>query len=441
MNSIKGFISLPVLANNLPGQVGMFGELSTVSATFSRNKSNYASPLAYPGVELVGFTTKSAVGSQITLTGTVSNHILAVAFWVYSQYNASTIPANANKSAFIASLVAEFPAMTGVTINEILNGTVSQRMPDYISWTFNDGATDNAIKVWFSDARFQSQYDDYELIVIPPLTTIDQLNASTAVVANLLHAVLPSVVINKIATAAAGVPYSRLVSQSVIWNDPTLPNSTLNTEWTVLVYGLAGNDADKIKAKIREYIADNSLLTVWPTLYPSLYAENEFTIIPLWSNTAVPADALDVALYTPTARVGTLQAIATAHLPQSYGSAVLLPTYLNAQLTCSSAFWRSLSFLAVGNPSNIGSQYSFKTKYPDYMNIDTSSPDWGRMTLTTRDFIIALNAALEQALTVTEIGPVPVGYTRVVRNSKVYLSFSYGGFNYLVLTANSYTVI
>jgi len=441
MNSIKGFISLPTLANNLPGQVGLFGELSTVSATFSRNKSNYADPIAYPGVELVGFTTKTDAGSQITLTGTVSDHVLAVAYWVYTQYNASTIPANANKAAFIASLIAEFPEMTSVTINEILNGTLSQRLPDYISWTFDDAGTSNVIKIWFSDARFQSQYDDYEIIVIPPITVIDQLIATTAVVAGLVHAVTPSVIISKVAIASGGVPYTRLVSQPVTWNDPGIPGSTLITEWTVLIYGLAGNDADLIKNQIREYIAAHSSSTVWPTVYPSLYAENEFTIIPLWTNVAVPEAALDVALYTPSARVGSLQAIATANLPTSYGSAVLLPTYLNAQLTVSSAFWRSISFLAVGNPNNIGSQFSFKNKYADYMNLDTSSPDWGRMSLTTRNFIVALNAALEQALTLTELGPVPMGYSRVLRNGKVYISFSYSGFNYLILTAGSYTAV
>jgi hypothetical protein len=60
------------------------------------------------------------------------------------------------------------------------------------------------------------------------------------------------------------------------------------------------------------------------------------------------------------------------------------------------------------------------------------------MTLLTRNFIVALNAALEKALTLTETGSVPVGYTRSLRDSRVYLGFSYDGFTYLVLAKISH---
>jgi hypothetical protein len=92
MNIIKGFSSLPALANNTPGQTAIFGELSQESLTFSKFKTNYANPTLYAGVEFVGFTTTTGGGSQITLSNTVSNHILSVAKWVYDQYNISAIP-------------------------------------------------------------------------------------------------------------------------------------------------------------------------------------------------------------------------------------------------------------------------------------------------------------------------------------------------------------
>lgn len=40
----------------------------------------------------------------------------------------------------------------------------------------------------------------------------------------------------------------------------------------------------------------------------------------------------------------------------------------------------------------------------------------------------------------TDTSSVPVGYTRVTRNNKVYLAFVEGLYNYLVLTKHSYTV-
>jgi hypothetical protein len=132
MNKIKGFANIPSLANNAAGQVAIFGELSSLSFSFSRYKTNYANA-TYPGVELVGFTTVNDLNSQITLTTQTSNHILSVIHWVYSQYLISAVPTNANKANFITQLQTQFPAMTSVVINEILTGTVTQRMPDLSS--------------------------------------------------------------------------------------------------------------------------------------------------------------------------------------------------------------------------------------------------------------------------------------------------------------------
>lgn len=438
MNTIKGFITLPALANNAPGQTAVFGELSPESATFSKYKTNYANPALYSGVELVGFTTKDGVGSQIILSNTVANHILSIAKWVYDQFNASAIPSNANKANFITQLETTFPAMLDVEINEILNATITQRMPDYIAWRFLDGAVENEIKIWFNDSRFKSQYSDYTIIVLPPTATVDQLNNPTPTTGAFIAAYNSGQLIAAVSGAAGTYPYTRLVSQTLTWHDPTLPASTLQTTWTAIIYGLAGNDSDKIKAAIRSYIAANSALTNWDIVYPTLYAENEFVIIPAWSDIATPESGLDVALYKPVMDVGPLLNKAAALIPSSYASAVVLSSYLMSNLSVGSAFWRSIGFLALGNPGNAGGQFNFRSRFPDYMNIPTTSTDWGRMTLLTRNFIVALNAALEKALTLTETGSIPVGYTRSIHDSRVYLGFSYDGFTYLVLAKISH---
>lgn len=440
MNIIKGFSSLPALANNAPGQTAIFGELSPESLTFSKFKTNYANPTLYAGVEFVGFTTMTGGGSQITLSNTVSNHILSVAKWVYDQYNISAIPPNANKASFIAQLESTFPDMTNIEINEILNATLTQRMPDYIAWHFLDGAEDNEIKVWFNDARFKTQYDDYTIIVLPPVHSVDQLNNPTASTAAFLNGYTSGELIADIAAQAGVYPYTRLVSLTLTWHDPTLPTATLQTTWTAIVYGLAGNDNDNIKAQIRSYIAANSALTNWEIIYPTLYAENEFTIIPSWTDIASPESGLDVALYNTAIDVGPLLNKAASLIPSSYGSSVVLSSYLMSNLNVVSAFWRGISFLAIGNPGNVGSQFKFRQKFPDYMNIQPTSTDWGRISLLTRNFIVALNAALEKALILTETGSIPVGYTRSIRDGKVYLGFNYDGFTYLILAKISHPV-
>lgn len=440
MNTIKAFIANASLADNTQGQVALFGELSHYANSFSRTRQQYANPSLAPGLELVTFTTKNDVNAVITLSTGARNHILEVCQWVYSQYDASAIPPNSNKTAFINALITQFPSMTTVSINEILNGSPStKRLPDHINWSYNDGGTQTQIKIWFADSRFRTQYDDYEILVIPPITPIDDLNNPLTTVNLLLNNVTTASIINQANTLANGVPYTTLHTFSVIWNDLTVPNATLTTNWNLVIYGAAGLDNVAIKSAIREYISTHSTLTVWSSIYPTLYAENDYCIIPMWNDIASPEASLDPALYRSSVRVGKLIPVATNLIPATYSQSVSIVSFLNSNLFIGVAVYRSLSFLAVGNPNNSGGLYNFGNKYPDYMALPTTHADFVRMSTITQNFVIALNDALDKARTLTAISSVPVGYTRSIRNGKVYLSFDYLGITYLILAAVSYS--
>lgn len=439
MNTIKGFISIGALANNAPGQTAIFGELSDKARTYSRARAEYVNTTLYPEVRLETFTAKNASNAIYTPNNNVINHILSVAAWVNTQHTNSSIPSNASKAAFITALEGQFPDMTLVSINEILNGSPStKRMPDYIEWHYDDSGVDTVIKIWFSDTRFKTQYDDYEIYIIPPITPINSLNNTVATTQSLLSNVRHSDIINAIRTIEGELPSTDIVSYALTWNDPGVGTGTLQTEWTAVVYGAAGTDLDNIKNAIRQYISDNSALTIWSTIYPALYADNEYVIIPMWEDIAVPESGLDVELYTGMVYVGDLITRAIARTPSSYAQSAVISSFMIANLAIFNSFFRSMTLLAIGNPNNVNADFRLKEKYPDYMTSITTSPDWLRMSVATRNFITQLNDAIEKAITTTATSPVPVGYTRVTRNNRVYLSFSLSGFQYLVLVKSSY---
>ncbi len=175
MNNLKGFISIPSLANNTQGVTAPFGELSTYASTFSRYKSNYSKPANYAGVELIAFTTKTDTGVYYTPSQTVSDHILQVAYWVYQQHITGSIPSNTYLTQFKNDIALANPGMTNVDINEILVGSSpTLRMPDYVAWEYTSAGTLHHIKIWFSDSRFRSQFDDFEILVVPPLPVINR---------------------------------------------------------------------------------------------------------------------------------------------------------------------------------------------------------------------------------------------------------------------------
>lgn len=439
MNSIKGFACIPSIANNADGQTALFGELSYKSRTFSRHQTNYAIPNTYPGVELVSFSSKTDTGAIASISTNASSHILAVMAWVFDQHSASAIPSNNNKAAFIASLTTEFPTMTNVSINEILNGSpATKRMPDYINWRFNDGGTTLDIKIWFSDDRFQTQYDEYEILVSPPVPSIDTLNNTLASVTQQINAISPNTAIANLNVLMGSFP-APITAHGVTWVSPTNSQATVTTYWYLALYGPAASDLDNIKNAIREYISANSSLTVWPSIYPSLYADNEYVIIPLWSDLAVPETVIDPALFKSMAKVSKLKTVATALIPPSYAQSTNISTFLNNHLVVGAFTFRTLMFMAVGNPNNVNGDFSFYNKYPDYMAVDSQSSDFARMSQYTQDFVNAINSAVEKAKDLTSTSAIPIGYTRIIRNSKVYLGFVYDGFTYLVLAQISYS--
>lgn len=443
MNNVKGFVAIPELANNNDGVTAAFGELSTYAQSFSRHKGNYVAT-AKPDVELVTFSSKDGANAYHVLPDAVALHVLSVGQWIRDQYTTDMIPLNTSKAAFITGLEAEFPTISNTAIGELVAGaTALKNMPDYIQWEYTHVATSTTytFKVWFIDSRFRGQYDEYEIVVIPPVTVVDDLNNNTATVSALLDSLTAFSIVQKIQTVVGTNPPTLVKPKNYQWHDPTLTASTLPSTWTMVIYGAAGDNADNIRQAVLDYIAANSALGVWPTIYPDLYTENEFVVMPLWENIAIPASGLDYGLYSPVANPTTYAAIATLFLPASYASSVVLATYLNLYLNSAAAFYRSVGFLALGNPNNSGGVFSFLQKFPDYMLLPTLDPDFARMELNTQQFIIKLNEAFNHAFEMTPTSTVPVGFSRVLRDTKIYTAFDHDGTTYLVLTKYTYNLL
>lgn len=451
MNILKGFITINSLANNTAGQVGQFGELSTYSRTFSREIGNYVNS-AQAHVQLETFHSVTDIGAFTVLTTPVKNHILQVGQWIRDQYATNSIPSNASKTSFInTQLAVEFPNMANITIGELVEHTTDnlKHMPDYIQWEYTDtanGDTVTQIKVWFIDSAFRNQYDEFEIIIVPPLVDIEDFENTTAVVGPLLALQTNAVLVDKINTAMGTKPPTMVKTEYFTWHDPTDPPaslaSTLQTTWTFLIYGPAGNNMDNIRAAMQDYIDAIVAPTVapetWVLMFPDLYSETEFTIIPLWDRFASPETVMDYGLYSPTVNPADMKAIALTFTPPNYSGGNPMGPYLDTNLNLSQSVYRSLAFLAVGNALNSGGIIRFLQRFPDYMALPPVNADFARMELETQNFIILLMDMLDKAQTLTPTSPVPSGYTRVPRNGKYYLAKPYLDTVYLVLSKYSF---
>ena len=436
--SIKGFMAIPQLSNNTFKKISKFGEISALAYTYASEHQTHAKPDAFPDVEAHLFKMVSPMGEIIVPPPAIVDQMLAVGQWVFNQYINGLIPSNPNKDAFIETLSAEFTSVREVYIGEILVGDQpNQLMPDYVVFYANDANKEYRIKLWFSNQAFEAQYDEFEVFVIPPVDVIDGLNNTLSNVQNQILSRNQASIINRINEIQKRNPYTTLESFEILWHDPKNATITLPTVWTLVIYGRAGGDTNVIKDKIRQYIAGHSGFENWNLIYPDLYAENEFVIMPLWRTMAVPENTYDAGLYRSTTPIGVLTGAAKTALPLGYSQSGSIATQMNKNLEVLSVAYRGMLALCIGNANNSNEVCRLSELYPDYMSISASSPDFGRLSLDTQAFCLKLNDAIEKARLFMPNDNLPLGFNKFISGEQLYLTFTLKGFNFLVQTKHT----
>ena len=179
---LKGFVNIDALANNTPGSVAALGELSNISLSYSIEKG-YFNRHDYEKVEFVSFTSKKDT-TVITAPAKYTDHIIKVAEWMYDQALAKKF--TDDEEAFRVLLLAQY----GSEIADFECGKmVTEKgiwLPSYIAWKYDLAGEENLIRVWFSDAAFKAQYDDYQIVVVPPIEPVDTFQLTKAKVAEAL---------------------------------------------------------------------------------------------------------------------------------------------------------------------------------------------------------------------------------------------------------------
>lgn len=446
MKTIKGFVAIDALADNTDGIIAPFGELSAYSTTFSKDRAILADSVNYPAIRVISFSSKDEAGVHIAIPTEASDMMLAVGDYIRAEYVAGNIPLNASKAAFITTMgaVPAFSGISSIAIGELLAGSSSTyNMPDFVRYQITVAAVVYECTVWFADASFRGQYDEYEILVIPPATPVDNINDDTAVVAPLLAAFTASTALTAITAAVSDKPATLTKIQQYTWHDPAVPSSTLTASFALVIYGAAGNDADRIKEAIKAYLAANSVLTNWSDVFPDLYAENEFVFMPRWDHEADAGGLLSYPIYNPTMRIGDAVTIATSLLPSAYAAAVTIATFLGLYLESSAAYFRSLGFLVVGSPNNTGAVFKFSQRFADYTALDTTSTDFDRMSAATGAFALKFAQALEIARTMTASSTIPAGFSRITRDGRYFVGFNVAGdpYTYLVISKLSFDAV
>lgn len=439
MFTLNAFVSIPELANNTVNAIATFGELSVPAKTYTKDIRNYTH-VDNPGIELVTVTQTDDNANVVqNPDARVSKQALDVASYFLEQYKANRIPLPTAKQTLIKAVSGQFINIRNILIGNILNGdSTGKRLIDYIRYDF---VVENKIwrcTLWFSDKAFRTQYPLYEIVVVPPIADIMRLNDTPATVLEAISGVTLEFTINRVNEITKDYKSTALHVYNTVWHDPAGSKQTMDVKWTLVIYGQGGIDQDSIKDAIREYLAAHGAGVDWPKIFPDLFSENEFLIMPYWGEISTLPEDIDDGLYSSITGLKVVANQNSRLLPMSYKTGASKQTHIDTNFELVATTYRGINLGVVSNPNNKENILKFSQLFPDYMSVPTDKNDFARMRDKTQKFIIKLLEVLEIARDWNAAIVLPADFSRTIKANREYIGFEYEGFNYYVLTRIGY---
>ena len=427
MYQLKGFAAISTLVSNVEGVIAPIGELSTYCATFSKERLIYPS-VTNPNITTNIFSSISSLNGNIVPPEVIMSLTDMILGWTYERQMSSSVIET--KQQFQDALASNFVTeCVGVICGELVHAANGKQFPEWISWKTRDySEEDNITTIWLSDQSFRQKYDNYEIVVVPPVAVLDVLFTNASSVLAILASVTHVDRFNMIQTARNDHPETALAGVSYNWVDPLNSANQLSTNWAVLIYGPNGNDNDVIRESIAEYILANSTHTEaeWKTIFPDIFKRTEFLFFPRWHNYAIPNLVLQSGIYSPvtysTKEVTYLKSILsdyTALFVEQHASVMPHP-------------YKCLALDVIGGFENRENLFDITQIYPDILNVSTTSVDYNRMSADTQGLLSRLTEMILIAESLTYYSDIPVGYRKVERYGVMFVSTRYMNIELLV---------
>jgi hypothetical protein len=303
----------------------------------------------------------------------------------------------------------------------------SYYFPTYLELTVTTAGEDNTVFLWFANDAFVQQYPNNEMIVVNPVEDMDSLLGDRETVLTALKAITLESHNTRLQSKIEGKPQSYIWTGTFGWHDKDNADITYPAPFSIAIYGLAGNNIDLIKIKLRETILAGSAYgqDIWSKVLPEIFTATEFYIVPLWDRVSLPNQVQETGLYSPTAPLGDLPKYAEQYF-KGYAA-----DFVNENVCISACVYKSLQFISCGNADNYNAQTRFDLQWPQYAAIRTESPEFAKLPPATQSFVLALVGLMKAAESGTSTSLLPTGMTRTERDGVYYFTTTVGSVQYL----------
>lgn len=422
---LKGFVEIQALQSTLPGVISPLGELSVWSMTFTKDVSVFGDP-TIPGYRLVSTSCTDNVLGAVEPSAVSIAQVLSMVREAKSYVDAHPMPCDITD--LHATLAAAFYNDVGLLKLGPMMSTGTIQLPEWLEWT-SLAEPDVRVKIWLSDTAFANQYDLYDITVIPPLAYLDDFFKTPVQVAAALDALSASQMMDTIQEAKSRNPETYIRTITFKYVSPILNDAPLLWNWTVLIYGVQGDNVDAIKDAIVAHVLANSVhpQSDWELIFPDLFKRTEFIVLPRWDKIAIPDMAVQSGLYT---------SVVTPYEVIDYVTAKIdfyPPTWAKARHAEILPFpYKCLTLIALAGPTNDVAATTLAALFPDYLPITASELDFNRMDVITQEWIVRMEQLLRVAEHLETYTTIPDPVRLVKRNGQTFVSAFYNNVNFLV---------
>lgn len=426
MSIILAFLTKQDFVKNTPGEVNDFFELSPISLTYSKSHAEYQH-INHSGSILHTFLSQQTdTGDNYELPAALVNDIMTIVNSVHNYCLTVVGPVNpTHLTAFITA--QHFELMQSFNVGLVYEGA-SIKLPEWISWKSD---SNSEVRVWLRNTAFESQYADYEIIPVSPISDVNLFFTNYAGVANVLSQLKLPALVDNVQVKADGYPatYTRFLTLK-FYNRFNLAQFT-ETHWGFLIYGKNGDNIDSLKDALVSYLLANSTHSQeeWQAILPEVFKRTEFLMFPRWDKRSIENSNPLASLYSSIYNLSDMLSYVVRNSPTEVDS-----TYVLSKMNVLPMDYKAITVAAIPGETNDADKDSLIEVFPDYIPIGTSDIDFNRMSVRTRDWVIGIVNLIVVAETATEYSSIVNPFRRVKRNGQLFVSFLYENINYLVST-------
>lgn len=428
---VLGFATIASLFDNRLGRVSDIGELTTWCATYSREKTEHVDKIL-TDPRLVAFSVKDASNDRdVDLDVMESNQVLRIvnSCLEYARSKAGTI---INPTDFESVIAAEyFAEIENFKLSELKDaGGIT--MPSWINWDSLTGDL-STFRIWLSDDTFESEYPEFHITVIPPMSDLRVFMGPWQTAVNKLKEKTTADIVEEAQIAKNLKPETYFRLFDVDYYDKTDNRNKYPTTWGLLIYGVAGDNIDAIKDAIIKELLDGTGAAEHELepLFPDLFKRTEFTIWPRFDRRSIPNMTTVSGLYQSMTNIKDDMDFVLAH------NNFYAPAHVRLQTQVLPSPYKGLTLLAINGENNTAGMKSLIEMYPDFISVPPTHPDFGRMSVKTMNWVLFMQELVVQADLVTNTSVLPQGMRRVNRSGKMFVAATHDNAAYLCAARNN----